>query len=237
MSDLLAVFAHPDDETFICGGTLAKYAKEGHHVTLLCATLGEMGRRMGDPIIASRETLADLRQQELQAACDALSVRELRLLGLRDKTLEIYPHERLTQMILTEMERTRPTVIISFHEEFGGHPDHCAIGGATTDAFIKYRQACMQTSISCEVKLYYVVWPSMFAQKQDDLLHKRHFTSIDVKAFAKEKLTAFRAHRTQSQLHQWLWKSDRQAIAHLDLVEHFMAFDARQNAAGESQLM
>lgn len=43
---LLAVFAHPDDESFICGGTLAKYASEGVDITLVSATRGEMGRRM-----------------------------------------------------------------------------------------------------------------------------------------------------------------------------------------------
>ncbi len=51
---LLAVFAHPDDETFICGGTLAKYASEGVEIALVSATRGEMGRRMGNPPYLNR---------------------------------------------------------------------------------------------------------------------------------------------------------------------------------------
>ncbi len=57
---LLAVFAHPDDETFICGGTLARYAKLGVEITLLCATKGAMGRRMGTPPFVNRETMPRL---------------------------------------------------------------------------------------------------------------------------------------------------------------------------------
>lgn len=55
---LLAVFAHPDDESFICGGTLAKYASAGVEITLVSATRGEMGRRMGNPPYLNRETMA-----------------------------------------------------------------------------------------------------------------------------------------------------------------------------------
>lgn len=69
---LLVVLAHPDDESFLCGGTIAKMSERGVHITLLCATKGEMGRRMGNPILTSRETLPGVRVRELKSACKEL---------------------------------------------------------------------------------------------------------------------------------------------------------------------
>jgi LmbE family N-acetylglucosaminyl deacetylase len=71
---LRAVFAHPDDGTFLAGGTLAKYAAAGWEVFLLCATHGEAGRR-GEYAHLTKEQFARLRQQELEAAARALGIR------------------------------------------------------------------------------------------------------------------------------------------------------------------
>ncbi|MBI4283555.1 MAG: PIG-L family deacetylase [Chloroflexi bacterium] len=76
---LLACLAHPDDETFGCGGSLARCAAEGIQVHLVCATLGEVGE-ISDPSLASRETLPQVREEELRCACRALGIAELHLL-------------------------------------------------------------------------------------------------------------------------------------------------------------
>jgi len=70
---LLAVFAHPDDESFGIGGTLARYAAEGVRVVLACATLGEAGE-IHDPNLGTREQLAEIREGELRCACDVLGI-------------------------------------------------------------------------------------------------------------------------------------------------------------------
>src|SRR5262249_15488009 len=82
LQTILAVFAHPDDE-LSAGGTLARYAASGAHVTLVCVTRGEAGE-ISDPGLATRETLAEVRTQELLTAAKALGLSDVRFLGFRD---------------------------------------------------------------------------------------------------------------------------------------------------------
>lgn len=219
----MAVFAHPDDETFICGGTLAKFAASGHRVVLVCATKGEMGRRLGVPPIANRETLPDLREAELRTACDALGVSELRLLGLRDKTLEINPREELAERVRRELERVRPGLVITFHERLGGHPDHCAIGRAATDAFQAYQ------SSGAKARLWFVAWGGMVRGAGREALARVGLdldavNEVDVSRELPEKLAAFRAHRTQSQMQSELWGPDAKAQKGLADREYFIHY-------------
>src|SRR3954452_2509306 len=83
---LLAVFAHPDDESYLCGGTLAHYAAAGGPVALGCATLREAGA-LADPAVAPRATLPAGRAGELRAARGLLGLAEVHLLGYEDGTL------------------------------------------------------------------------------------------------------------------------------------------------------
>ncbi|HYN87205.1 MAG TPA: PIG-L family deacetylase, partial [Ardenticatenaceae bacterium] len=80
---ILALFAHPDDECFGVGGTLARAAREGAHVVLVCATRGEAGE-IADPALATPETLGEVREGELNCAAEALGLAELIFLGYRD---------------------------------------------------------------------------------------------------------------------------------------------------------
>src|SRR5690242_19551692 len=85
---LLAVLAHPDDESLGFGGTLAKYAAEGVGVSLVTATRGERGRfgalgRGADPV-----EVGHVREAELRAAADVLGIREVTLLGFPDAALD-----------------------------------------------------------------------------------------------------------------------------------------------------
>ena len=144
---LLAVLAHPDDETFGCGGLLAKYAAEGAQVSLICATLGEAGE-ITDPSLATRETLARVREEELRVACDFLGIREIFILGYRDSGMagtqdnqhpqafcQVNQHE-VVERIAGIIRRLRPQVIVTFDPNGGyGHPDHIAIHQATKEAF------------------------------------------------------------------------------------------------------
>ena len=219
MGTLLAVFAHPDDETFICGGTLAKYAAEGHDVILVCATLGEMGRRMGVPPVATRETIGALRRQELIAACAMLAVSDLRLLHLRDKSLEIQPFDTLVASILTHMKDVQPAVVVTFHERLGGHPDHCTIGAAATAAFRDYRRS------QPAAQLYFVGWPAMASRPDEYGLCADELIRVDVRSQLPAKLRAFRAHRTQSEMNAWLFKADSEGLRHLAADEYFIVGD------------
>lgn len=216
MATVVAVFAHPDDESFICGGTLAKLSALGHRVVLVCATLGEMGRRLGIPPIATRESIARVRESELRDACEALSIARLELLGYRDKTLEIQSENEVAKRILTVFEEERPASVITFHEELGGHSDHCAIGRIATQTYETY----IQQSADC--RLLYVAWG-------DNVGVFKHYAqpvlgtiAIDVHAHKAAKLAAFRAHRTQSQLNRSIWGNDRQSMGQMSDTEFFI---------------
>lgn len=215
----MAVFAHPDDETFICGGTLAKYAQAGERVVLVCATKGEMGRRMGIPPTATRETLPALRDVELREACAALGVAELKYLGLRDKTLEIQPFDELVQTVLAHLRKETPERVVTFHERLGGHADHCTIGRAATRAFSIYQQEHPEAS------LFFVAWNAMVSEPEQYGLHSSELIRVDVREQLPAKLRAFRAHRTQSGMNAWLWQSNEQSQKKLAAQEFFIRFD------------
>ncbi|NLE75631.1 MAG: PIG-L family deacetylase, partial [Chloroflexi bacterium] len=83
MSGLLAVFAHPDDETFLCGGTLALLARRGAPVQVLTATRGQAGS-CGEPPLCHPEALGALREGELRCACAALGCAPPLLLDYAD---------------------------------------------------------------------------------------------------------------------------------------------------------
>lgn len=144
---ILTVLAHPDDETFGMGGTLALYARRGADVRLVCATRGELGDI--DP--EYKETIqsaACLRTQELRCAADTLGLTELYFLNYRDsgmsgsdanhhpQALAAQPLEKVAGEVAHLIRQVRPEVVLTF-DPIGGyrHPDHIAIQKATVRAF------------------------------------------------------------------------------------------------------
>ena len=139
---LLAVVAHPDDETFGCGGLLAKCAAEGVRVSLVCATRGEVGE-ISDPSLATAENLAQVREGELRQACAVLGVEDLFLFDYRDsgmagtadnenpRLLHQADKHTLTGQVAEIIRRVRPQVLLTFD----ANPDHIAIHQATRQAF------------------------------------------------------------------------------------------------------
>ena len=122
---LLAVFAHPDDETYGPGAALARYAEAGLDVHVLCATGGEAAKRRAGH--ADPDALRRHREQELREACLVLGVRTLELLRRRDRTLD--PDDPSgAAWVAAAIRRTRPDAILTFGEDgISGHPDHRAV--------------------------------------------------------------------------------------------------------------
>lgn len=144
---LLSVLAHPDDETFGMGGTLALYARRDVNVHLICATRGEVGEI--DPEYTERiKSAACLRTQELRCAADVLGIEALHFLNYRDsgmpgseanqhpKALAAQPVEQVAQEVAHLIRKIKPDVVITF-DPIGGyrHPDHIAMHQATVRAF------------------------------------------------------------------------------------------------------
>jgi N-acetyl-1-D-myo-inositol-2-amino-2-deoxy-alpha-D-glucopyranoside deacetylase len=134
MTSLLAVFAHPDDESIACGGLLAWCAEHGVRVSLLCVTRGEDAASAD----ADRGTLGKTRTRELQAAAAALSIAEVATLDYPDGELEWLPDDRgraLEADIAAAIRRTRADVVVTFDEDgLYWHPDHIALHHRTTAA-------------------------------------------------------------------------------------------------------
>lgn len=142
---LLAVLAHPDDETFGTGGTLAYYARHGVEVHLICATSGEVG--IAPPDLRGFTSPGEMRRAELRCAAEILGLKEVHFLNYRDSGMSGSPENRnpealaaqptalVARKVATLMRQIRPQVVITF-DPIGGyrHPDHIAIHQATVAA-------------------------------------------------------------------------------------------------------
>lgn len=130
---LLAVFAHPDDESLASGGLLAWSAAVGVRVSLLCLTHGEHGHAGRGTPGAKTRPLRQVRADELQAAAQVLGIARVRLLDHEDGMLPWIDPDRLDADILDEILRTRPEVVITFDADgLYWHPDHIAVHERTT---------------------------------------------------------------------------------------------------------
>jgi LmbE family N-acetylglucosaminyl deacetylase len=146
---LLAVLAHPDDESFGMGGTLALYAARGCDVYLVCATRGEVGEA-DEEHMKGFASVAEMRESELRCAAGILGLKGVFFLGYRDSGMAGtpennhpdaqagHPVEEVAGRVVRYIRELRPDVVLTF-DPIGGyrHPDHIHIQQATTLAFEK----------------------------------------------------------------------------------------------------
>ena len=160
---LMAVLAHPDDESLGVGGTLARYAAEGIETSLVCATRGELGWTGEPAAYPGPLALGRLREAELRAAADVLGVTDITFLDYLDGNLPCADPSEAVARIVAEMRRVRPDVVVTFGPDGAyGHPDHVAISQLTTTAIAYAADSTYDVEGSAEphrvAKLYYRVW-------------------------------------------------------------------------------
>ncbi|RJO62380.1 MAG: GlcNAc-PI de-N-acetylase [Dehalococcoidia bacterium] len=171
---LLFVGAHPDDETFGIGGTLAQYAAVGVRVYYACATRGEVGTADAESM-KGFNSVGDMRWAELECAARVLGLAGVVHLGYRDsgmagspdnrhpESLAMAPLEQAAGRVVRAIREFKPEVVIT-HDPLGGyrHPDHIAAHRATVAAFeaagdsSKYVNA---GAVFAPQKLYFNVFP------------------------------------------------------------------------------
>ena len=150
-SGLLAIFAHPDDESYGAGGVMALAAAAGNKVWVLCATNGDQGGRPGE-VGVDHALDPEIRRAELACACSELGIAEPIFLGYRDSGMEGWgapdgslsraPQDEVVERILAVIRRLRPAVIVTFDPGgVYGHPDHTACSATATAA---YRRAAAE---------------------------------------------------------------------------------------------
>jgi LmbE family N-acetylglucosaminyl deacetylase len=173
---LLAVLAHPDDETFGMGGTLAMYARKGAEVHLVCATRGEVGS-VDPKFLEGFESIGERRESELCCAADLLGLAGVHFLGYRDsgmpgspdnthpKALAAQPVEEVAHKVAHYIRKLRPQVVVT-NDPIGGykHPDHIAVHRATLRAFELADDPGFEDEFPPfkPSKLYYTIFPKGF---------------------------------------------------------------------------
>ena len=174
---LLAVLAHPDDESFGLGGTLALYAQRGFNTYLICATRGEAGTVDEEHLKDFKDT-ASLRTAELDCAAGHLGLKDVIYLGYRDSGMpgsEDNKHpdaqinhsvDEVAGRVVKVIRDLKPDIVLTF-DPIGGykHPDHIHIHNATVLAFAKANDASFHPEAGAPFQprgLYFQVFPRWF---------------------------------------------------------------------------
>lgn len=211
---LLAVFAHPDDESFCCGGSLALLASQGVRTQVLCLTKGEAGS-VPSSILGSR-TVSKLRQLELEAACQILGTQAPRFLEYHDSGFRQASRFKnrlvdadifaVAREVRTVIDQTRPDVIVTFDPRgYYGHPDHIATHQIVNAAFFS-----SASLIKPPQKLFYIM-PSRAMLERfnlagfgvfdlDEYALPDPILTLDTSPVIEQKRAAILAHRSQSHL-------------------------------------
>src|SRR5688500_4492507 len=132
---LLAIFAHPDDESMGMGGTLAKYSAEGVETHYICASRGERGWFGPEQQNPGADALGFIRTRELENAIKELGMTGLYFLDYIDGDVDKANYTEAIGKIVSHVRRIKPQVIVTFPPDGNyGHPDHIAIGQFTSAA-------------------------------------------------------------------------------------------------------
>lgn len=200
LNNVVGVFAHPDDETIMLGGTLAMLHAYGVNTHIVCATRGE-GGEMGDPpVVSARPELGEARERELRCALNHLGVRSLTLLGYRDP--EVGPENTLSPFAadfdtlvdqIGALLREKEADIVVAHGPDGeyGHPAHKLIHRATREAIAHHAPGIPFYSVAATV-------PGV----EDHLWNKSRAAQfvLDITPWAARKVAAMECHITQHAL-------------------------------------
>jgi len=207
MRRLTALFAHPDDETFAIGGTLARYSGDGVRCSLYCATDGDAGQSSGIPVSSPAE-LGALRQAELKAACALLGVSAIELGGHPDGALDSVDPDVVIGEMVRLLRRERPDVVITFGPEGAPtqHRDHRAISRLATAAVLLAdtttafpEQLAEGLAPHRAERLCYVTWPTPAPGAELATEGQPTHIAVPVRDWLDRKVAAFDAHRTQRQ--------------------------------------
>lgn len=190
---LAAVLAHPDDESFACGGAMALAHDEGHPVRLLVVTHGEAGTTDGN----SDAALGERRLGELRCAAEAIGIDEVTVLeGYPDGGVAEQPFEGLVAEIAAWLASRRPSTVITFGSHgVTGNADHIVVGSAA-------RWAVERLAVGGAVpNAVYVVAPAFhpgatsfdLSAEEQSATHR-----VDIGPVAERKAAALACHASQA---------------------------------------
>jgi len=191
LSRLAVITAHPDDETFGPGGTLAYLSDGGTEILLLVASRGERGR-FGELSLSSAEELGRVREEELKSAARVLGIRQVVILGWPDRGVAALPRNEALKTLLGRLEEFSPQAVLTFPPGgISGHPDHQAVSLLGSLAARRLGIGLYYFTLSLEVL------ERVFG-KPFHPLDARVSLRMDVSSFLDRKAQAINFYRTQS---------------------------------------
>jgi LmbE family N-acetylglucosaminyl deacetylase len=211
---LMCVLAHPDDETFGPGGTIAKYAREGVRVSVIIATSGQAGRSSG--LAATPEALGLIREEEARAAGRFLGVAAIHFLGYTDGKLDEEDETEVGEKVVRLIREERPDLVITFGPEGAGneHRDHRRISRIATKAVgdaanpDTFALQIKRGLTPHQVKKFYYMSGHETPWRKMGTPFMPITTIIDISDLVDIKLEAFKLHRSQqewmSRLQEWI---------------------------------
>ncbi len=198
--NILAVFAHPDDEAVLAGGLLAILAKLGHTVSYVSCTRGE-GGEVGEPPVSTQQELGQAREKELTAAVKQLGGKNLTILDFIDPVVgdnnQLFSftedQDLLKKLIVNEIEKKAVDILVS-HGSNGeyGHPGHVTVFEAIKQVISQYEHKLAW--YTCQAA--YENHPKPHLVNRDD----KSDWVLDVSIVKAEKLAAITAHKSQHSL-------------------------------------
>jgi LmbE family N-acetylglucosaminyl deacetylase len=136
---VMSIHAHPDDQEFTVGGTLAKWARAGSEIVTVCLTSGEAGSNESTPADMTRARLVPIRREEQRRACEVLGIKEVVFLDGEDGMLE--PTLALRREVTRVIRRYRPNAVVCgdptvrfYGNRYLNHPDHRVAADIALDA-------------------------------------------------------------------------------------------------------
>jgi LmbE family N-acetylglucosaminyl deacetylase len=210
----LVIGAHPDDNEFGAGGTVARLASEGWDVTFIIVTNGNKGSH--DPGISSYQ-LSEMREHEQRAAAEALGVRQV--IFLRNNDGELEPTPALRSEIALYIRHFKPHYVFTHDpwKSYMMHPDHRAVGFAVIEGIVSARDHLFMPGLG---QIGITVWrPEVLFLWSAE--HPDHVE--DVSAFVDRKIQALHEHHSQLDEARGWEERVRQRMADLGKEHGFAA--------------
>ena len=205
---LFLALAHPDDESFFFGGTIAKYVEAGWRVVLYCATYGLHADADGEKV--DRRTKRSLREKELERSAQILGIHRVIKGDIQHGELADVPCEEVITELINLYDEERPQRLITFPPDgITGDDDHRRMSKCATEAFVRWHDR--------DQELYYGMVPDWLLDEYDvdEGVSERVDRIEDVRPYLIRKLKAIEAHQSQTYSRTKLAAFSEEELAHL----------------------
>ncbi len=194
MKPAVAIFAHPDDEVFGPGGTMALFAKE-RDVYIICVTNGDAG--LNSLKNSETSSLGEIRREEMKASAATIGVKEVFFLDYKDGTLSNNLYHKIAEKVQSKVEQLDPEILITYEPRgVSGHIDHMAVSMITSFVFERVQSVqelwyyCMSEYARSFQKPYFIYFPPGY--KDSDISKV-----VNIEPVWEQKVAAMSKHESQ----------------------------------------